>query len=133
MTTNLHAALAYRVFGCLALAAAAAAASPPATPVAAATAPTADDTSAPTGFPRLGKWMYNAVGEPAHWLGEAYRGKQLREPINVLIVDGFATSATSAKARLLAACQRAGYPARFGHSSGYRGYVDGSFYPQLPE
>ncbi len=133
MTTNLHAALAHCVFGCLALAASAAAASPPATPIATATVPTPDDTSTPPGFPRVGKWMYNVLGEPAHWLGEVYRGKQLREPINVLIVDGFAASATSAKARLLAACRRAGYPARFGHSSGYRGYIDGSFYSQLPE
>lgn len=133
MRTNSGAALAYCGVACLALAVAATAGAPPAIPIETAGAPTANDTSAPSGFLRVGKWMYDAVGEPARWLGEVYRGKQLREPINVLIVDEFATSAAGAKARLLAACQQAGYPARFGHSSGYRGYIDGSFYPQLPE
>ena len=59
MTTNLHAALACRVFGCLALAAAAAAAPPPATPIATATVPTAADTSAPAAFPRkhVNAWL----------------------------------------------------------------------------
>jgi hypothetical protein len=91
------------------------------------------DIATPQDFPAVGKWMIDPSGVPAHWLGETYRGKTLREPINVLIVDGFATSAEDAKQRFVAACQKAGYPARAGHSSGYKGYIAGAFYGQLPE
>jgi hypothetical protein len=100
------------------------------TPVA---TPAPAEVAAPPGLPPVGKWMYDAAGAPAHWLGEIYRGRELREPINVLLVDGFAASVEDAKQRLVAAFARAGYPARTGHSSGYRGYIDGAFYGQLPE
>ena len=41
----------------------------------------------PAGLPQLGKWMLGSDGAAAHWLGEIYDGKRLREPINVIIVD----------------------------------------------
>jgi hypothetical protein len=31
------------------------------------------------GLPNLGKWMLDHSGSPAHWLGEIYQGKKLRE------------------------------------------------------
>ena len=77
--------------------------------------------------------MYTASGDTAHWLGEVIGGKRLREPINVLVVDGFAASAEEAKRRFIVACMNAGYPPRRGHSSGYRGFIGGSYFPQLPE
>jgi hypothetical protein len=87
----------------------------------------------PEGLPSIGKWMLTAKGVPSDWLGEIYEGKNLREPINVIIVDQGASSEDDAKARLLAAAARAGYPIRFGHSTGYQGSIGGRLYAQLPQ
>ncbi len=105
----------------------------PPPPRPAARAPAAAELVVPKGFPVLGKWMYTTNGEPAHWLGEVYRGRRLREPINVLILDTVAGSEEDARVRLVAACASAGYPARRGHTSGYLGYIGTGFFPQLPE
>jgi hypothetical protein len=91
------------------------------------------DVATPEGLPAIGKWMLTAKGVPSDWLGEVYRGKNLREPINVIIVDEGASSAEDAKARLLAAAARAGYPVRFGHSAGYQGFIGGQLHAQLPK
>ncbi|WP_052003472.1 hypothetical protein [Microvirga sp. BSC39] len=91
------------------------------------------DAATPEGLPAIGKWMLTAKGVPSDWLGEVYRGKNLREPINVIVIDEGASSAEDAKARLLAAAARAGYPVRFGHSAGYQGFIGGQFHRQLPQ
>ena len=91
------------------------------------------DVATPEGLPAIGKWMLTAKGAPSDWLGEIYRGKNLREPINVIILDEGASSAEDAKARLLAAAAHAGYPIRFGHSTGYQGSIGGRLYAQLPQ
>jgi hypothetical protein len=77
--------------------------------------------------------MLNAQYEPAHWLGELYGVKPLREPINIVIVDRAAQSAAEARRRLLKNFAAAGYAARKGHSTGYRGYIEGVVYEQLPD
>ncbi|MBF9195580.1 hypothetical protein [Microvirga terrestris] len=91
------------------------------------------DVATPEGFPVIGKWMLTSQGVPSDWLGEIVRGKNLREPINVIIVDEVASSAEEAKARLLAAAARAGYPVRFGHSAGYQGFIGTQLHAQLPQ
>ena len=91
------------------------------------------DVATPEGLPAIGKWMLTAKGVPSDWLGEIYRGKNLREPINVIIIDEAASSAEDAKTRLLAAAARAGYPVRFGHSTGYQGFIGGQLHAQLPQ
>ncbi|QRM28542.1 hypothetical protein [Microvirga sp. VF16] len=91
------------------------------------------DVATPEGLPAIGKWMLTAKGVPSDWLGEIYEGKNLREPINVIIIDQGASSADDAKTRLLTAAARAGYPIRFGHSTGYQGSIAGRLYPQLPQ
>ncbi|MBJ6124370.1 hypothetical protein [Microvirga splendida] len=91
------------------------------------------DIATPEGLPAIGKWMLTAKGVPSDWLGEIYRGKNLREPINVIIIDKGAASVEDAKARLLAAAARAGYPVRFGHSAGYQGFIGGQLHAQLPQ
>ena len=90
------------------------------------------DAVQPAGLPVLGKWMIDPDGTPAHWLGEVYEGKGLREPINIIIVDAGARSPEDAKARLMKAAEAAGYPSRTGHSGGYQGYIGGVLHPQLP-
>jgi hypothetical protein len=90
------------------------------------------DTIQPVGFPILGKWMIDPDGTPAHWLGEVYEGKALREPINIIIVDAGARSPEDARDRLMKAAGAAGYPSREGHSGGYQGYIGGTLHPQLP-
>jgi hypothetical protein len=87
----------------------------------------------PQGLPQIGKWMFNAQYEPAYWLGELYRGKNLREPINIVIADTVAQSAEEARKHLLQNFKAAGYLVRKGHSTGYRGYIDGVIYEQLPD
>jgi hypothetical protein len=106
--------------------------SPEASP-AAPSSPAPEDIASPDGLPPMGKWMYDHVGVPAQWLGELIEGKKLREPINVIIVDPHARTPEDARDRLLAACQTAGYPARFGHSNGYQGYISEEFFKQLPQ
>jgi hypothetical protein len=91
------------------------------------------DVATPEGLPAIGKWMLTAQSVPSDWLGEIYEGKNLREPINVIILDEGASSAEDAKARLLAAAAHAGYPIRFGHSTGYQGSIGGRLYAQLPQ
>jgi len=76
--------------------------------------------------------MLDHSGSPAHWLGEIYQGKKLREPINVVIVDTQATSVDDAKERFVEASARAGYTIRMGHSSGYRALIAGEPHDQLP-
>ncbi|MCG7392293.1 hypothetical protein MHY87_05185 [Microvirga sp. ACRRW] len=91
------------------------------------------DAITPPGFPSIGKWMLTAQGIPSDWLGEIYRGKILREPINVIIVDDAAINRSDAVARLIASARQAGYPIRLGHSVGYQGMIGGQLYSQLPK
>jgi hypothetical protein len=93
---------------------------------------TSSDMVKPDGLPEIGKWMIDRDGTVAHWLGEIYEGKHLREPINVILVDAGAAGADHARQRLVEATIAAGYPIRFGHSAGYRGYIAGQLYAQLP-
>jgi len=95
--------------------------------------PPSETVAHPEGLPQIGKWMLNAQYEPAHWLGELYRGKNLREPINIVIADMVAQSAEEARKHLLQNFKAAGYAVRKGHSTGYYGYIDGVIYEQLPE
>jgi hypothetical protein len=83
-------------------------------------------------LPEFGKWMLDRSGSPAHWLGEIYDGKKLREPINVVLVDTHATSVEDAKARVVEASAKAGYTIRMGHSTGYRALIAGEPHEQLP-
>jgi hypothetical protein len=92
-----------------------------------------DNVARPRGLPDIGKWMLTHEGVPSDWLGEVYEGKTLREPINVIVVDEAAVSAEDAKTRLVSAAAKAGYPVRFGHSTGYQGFIAGELYAQLPK
>lgn len=83
-------------------------------------------------LPAIGKWMLDPDLTPAHWIGEVYYGKDLREPINIIMVDQVANSPEEAKRRLIEACSTAGYPSREGRSSGYLGYIGGQLQTQLP-
>ena len=100
---------------------------------AAPAAPSNADVADPPGLPAIGKWMIARDGSVAHWLGQIYLGKRLHEPINVILIDAAATSAEHATERLVNAAAAAGYPVRFGHSAGYRGFIGGEVYAQLPQ
>jgi hypothetical protein len=92
-----------------------------------------DAEAHPPGLPAIGRWMVARDGTIAHWLGEIVDGKRLHEPVNVILIDAVAASADDARGRLLAAAAAAGYPVRFGHSTGYRGLIGGVLYQQLPQ
>ena len=83
------------------------------------------DEASPAGLPPIGKWMLAPDDAPARWLNQIYYGKNLREPINVIIVDRAAKSAADATNRLLHALSEAGFPLRMGHSRGYAGLIGG--------
>ncbi len=94
--------------------------------------PGPDDVTRVGDWPVIGKWMIDRHMRPAEWLGARVRGKGMREPINVVLVDPFARSADEALARLRQACWAAGYKSREGHSGGYRGYLGGVLFSQQP-
>jgi hypothetical protein len=92
-----------------------------------------EDVANPAGLPPIGKWMIAPDLQPAHWLGEIYEGKKLREPINVVIVDAYSRTPQEAKAALLQAATRSGFPSREGHSGGYWGWIGDRLHPQFPD
>lgn len=97
-----------------------------------AAAVAASDIARPPNLPPIGRWMIDKDGSVAHWLGELADGKQLHEPINVILIDAASSSPAEARQSLLRAAARAGYPVRFGHSTGYRGLIGNMLYSQLP-
>jgi hypothetical protein len=92
----------------------------------------ATNLARPPDLPAVGKWMITSDGTPAHWMGQTYEGKRLREPINVIIIDEGAASAAQASAQLMSAAAEAGYPVRMGHSTGYQAYLGDQAYSQIP-
>jgi hypothetical protein len=92
----------------------------------------ATEKTEPPGLPEIGLWMISREGTVADWLGEAYQGKKLLEPINVILVDTFATSVADAVSRLQAACDKSGFPQREGHSGGYSAQIGASLFTQCP-
>jgi hypothetical protein len=93
----------------------------------------AEAVAHPTGLPAIGRWMIARDGTIAHWLGEVVDGKRLHEPVNLILIDEAATSADDVKRRLTEAAAEAGFPVRFGHSTGYHGFIGGVLYSQLPQ
>lgn len=94
--------------------------------------PAAEELVHPPGLPPLYKWMLAPDLQPAHWLGARLGGRELVEPLNVILVDRRATGPEEATAALSEAMTRAGFPSRMGHSGGYLAFVDGRLRPQLP-
>jgi hypothetical protein len=94
--------------------------------------PAPADVAYPDGFPCIGKWMISPEMTYADWLGVIHDGKRLREPINVVIIDPFAKSPEDAVKRFLAACAKAGFTSRPGHSGGYFGWLGDRLYSQIP-
>jgi len=84
------------------------------------------------GYPAIGKWMISKEMIYSDWMGVSHNGKKLREPINVIVVDPLAKSPDDAVARFLAACKRAGFASRPGHSGGHFGWLGDRLYPQIP-
>ncbi len=86
----------------------------------------------PGQLPAIGKWMITPAGKVANWLGQKADGREVLEPINIIVLDSVAKSGGEAESRLVAACSAAGFAVREGHSSGYGGIIDGFVYPELP-
>ncbi|WP_291430989.1 hypothetical protein [Deinococcus sp.] len=74
----------------------------------------------------LGLWLLTGVpGSPlrrAVWNGEPYRGRTLREPINLVLIDRFARTPEQATARMNAALAAAGFTPTDGFGNGQAGY-----------
>lgn len=94
--------------------------------------PPATEMVQPAGLPRLYKWMLAPDLVAAHWLGAKVGGRELVEPLNVVLIDRRAATPEEARAALAEAMTVAGFPGRFGHSGGYFAFVDGALRPQLP-
>ena len=80
----------------------------------------------------VGKWMVTKTLENATWLGYGLKGRTLREPINVLLLDKVATTPEEATARMLDAMNAAGYGPKNMHSDGYSGWIGDRLYAQHP-
>jgi hypothetical protein len=87
------------------------------------------DVVQPHSLPSLGKWMIDAGGDVAHWLNYRVEGRRIDEPINVLL-RVTAPDALTARRRLAAALEIAGFVERRGHSNGYRAILDGALRAQ---
>jgi hypothetical protein len=98
----------------------------------AAQAPDSVDLALIKGFPAISKWLYQDDLQKAHWLGLKWEGKNLIEPINVIFIDSLSKSMAASADELYRNLKKAGYTDKPHHSSGYIGYLDGRFYPQLP-
>ena len=85
-----------------------------------------------TEYGSIGKWMIQPNGEVADYGGQKYQGKTLLEAINVVIVDPTSTSASASKTKVNKAMSSAEFPSRFGHSTGFKGLIDGTLYKQQP-
>lgn len=83
------------------------------------------------GLPPIGEWMLDRNLQPAKWFGEKLDGKELWEPINLVIIDAVATSAAEATERVIAAAAQAGYRERIGHSTGYSGLIGDQIFGQI--
>jgi hypothetical protein len=97
------------------------------------TKPDICDIVKPEQLPPMGKWMYLETGERAHWLGVPWNGKNLIEPINVILLDKNSQSSIDAEKRLYDNLQKAGFTKRDHHSSGYTGFIGYKFFPQIPQ
>jgi len=84
-----------------------------------------------TPLPTIGQWLITKDLQPGNWLDQKYRGKEMREPLNVVIIDRLSKNAAEAKTRVAIACEQAGYKSRWGHSSGYKGEIAGVLYEQI--
>jgi hypothetical protein len=91
-----------------------------------------EEEASPAGLPAIGFWMLAPDGKIADWLGAPFYGKRLLEPINIVIIDRYASSAAEASSRLMAACGKSAFPQREGHSSGYWARMGSARYPQFP-
>jgi hypothetical protein len=100
---------------------------------AAASIPSPTDTALPDGLPEIGKWMIASDGSIASWLGWKYGSKELREPINVIVLDRVAKTGDEAYARLESAAGAVEFEMRIGHSSGYTALIGGVGFEQLPQ
>ncbi|MCK4527037.1 T9SS type A sorting domain-containing protein [candidate division WOR-3 bacterium] len=83
-------------------------------------------------MPSIDKWMYDENYVVAHWLGEKLGGKTIWEPINIIFMDGFATSSSNSRSRMRTALSDAQFPHQGIHSDGYHGKMDGIWYNQEP-
>ncbi|WP_232374803.1 hypothetical protein [Mycolicibacterium mengxianglii] len=89
-----------------------------------------DEVQTPYGS--IGKWMLQPSGQISQFGGQRVDGKQLLEPINVIIVDQTSSSPEEAIAKLNASMGQAGFPAQAIHSTGLQGYINGDTYGQQP-
>ncbi len=85
-----------------------------------------------TAYGDIGKWMLRADQQIANYGGQQYGGRSLLEPVNVIIVDSGATTATQATRKLNAAMFWAGFPAQLIHSTGFQSEIDDVMYGQQP-
>jgi hypothetical protein len=89
----------------------------------------------------VGKWMLQeSDGQISDWGGQPYGGKQLLEPVNVIILDPNSTTPEQSTAKLNRDMTLAGFPAQPIHSTGFESLLgnpttaqpNGTYYSQQP-
>ena len=95
--------------------------------------PAANQTTYVPGVGEVGKWMLKSDGSVSNYGGQTYDGgKEMLEPVNVIIVDPTSKSPAEAQAKLNKAMFLSGFPAQPIHSGGFKGLIGTSTYGQKP-
>ena len=92
-----------------------------------------EDFSAAEGFPEIGKWLLYPNLKPGNWKGARYKGKKMREPINVIFKDEKSSSPEDGINSIINELYKAGYQIRWGHFSGLYSLIDRKLYKQIPQ
>lgn len=85
-----------------------------------------------TPYGSIGKWMLQSNGQIANYGGQLYQGKALLEPVNVIVVDPTSKSTLESIIKVGLSMSKAGFPGRLGHSTGFKGLINGTVYNQRP-
>jgi len=80
----------------------------------------------------IGKWLLEPGGQISDFGGEVLGGKELLEPVNVIILDPTSTTSAEATEKLDTDLGLAGFPAQPVHTTGFQGIVGDQTFGQQP-
>lgn len=80
----------------------------------------------------IGKWLLEPGGQISDFGGEVLDGKELLEPVNVIILDPTSTTSAEATEKLDTDLGLAGFPAQPVHTTGFQGIVGDQTFGQQP-
>jgi hypothetical protein len=101
-------------------------------PVSTAPGEPSPDDVVQTPYGSIGKWLLEPGGDVSNFGGGQINGKNLVEPINLIILDPTSATAAESAAKLDADMTSAGFPVQWAHTTGYQAIVGDGTYTQRP-